>query len=94
MKIKQLFLLVLIIALFLIFQMAIVNPVIAHQLPSSADESVYFQITPTETPMIQNGIEALTTNQILLQIIILLGILTVLVIISGVWISRRQVDLQ
>jgi len=90
MKAHRLYLLLLIVVSILTYQMVIINPVVAFQLPAGGDDSLHYQMTPSVTPIAE---EVLTTDPILLQIIIVLGILAVLVIFIGVWISRRQVGL-
>ena len=94
MKNHWLYLFILIIASVLTYQMSIVNPVISHQAPAYVDNSVQYQVTPTEMPLTSIEEEVLTTDPIQMQIIILLGIVAVLVIFIGVWINRRQVDLK
>jgi hypothetical protein len=94
MKSHRLHLLILIPVTILIFQSAIVKPVIAHPPSVNSHPSLPLQVTPTSTSLAPNGEEVYTTDPLLLQIIILLGILAVLVIFLGVWINRRQVDLQ
>jgi hypothetical protein len=94
MKNHKLYLFIIIIACILVYQVAVINPVIASQLPANADNLVHYQVTQTEMPLSSIDDEGLTTDPILLQIIILLGIVAVLVIFIGVWINRRKVDLQ
>jgi hypothetical protein len=96
MKKNLLRLIMLIVGLLLTYQMSIVNPVIAQQSPIEALNSPHYQyqLTPTVIPTPSIGDKVLTTDPILLQIIILLGIFAVLVIFIGVWINRRQINLK
>lgn len=95
MKNQRLYQLLLILAAVITYQMAIVNPVIALQAPAlDVNESVYYQVTPTEMPLTSIDDEVLTTDPIQLQIIILFGIIAVLVIFIGVWINRRHVEVK
>jgi hypothetical protein len=50
------------------------------------------QILLTATPQIAEGGEALMTNPVLLQVMILLSLLTLIVIFWGVWINRHKAD--
>jgi hypothetical protein len=54
------------------------------------------QVVPTVTPTSQEEIanEALMTEPVLLQVIILLAVVAVLVVFIGVWINSRRVDLR
>ena len=95
MKNRGLYVFILIFAFVLIYQMAVVNPVIATQSQAvDFRESINFQVTPTETPLTSIDDEVFTTDPILLQILILFGIVAVLVIFIGVWINRRQVEVK
>jgi len=91
MKKHRLYLIIIIVASVLTYQLALVNPVIALQLPGDGNNSPHYQLTSTQTPMTSIGDEVSTTDPVLLQIIILLGIIVVLVIFIGVWIIRRRV---
>jgi heme/copper-type cytochrome/quinol oxidase subunit 2 len=55
---------------------------------AEADNKLNYQIAPTETPQAEDLEQDLATNPILIQLIILLGILTVLIIFVGVWVNR------
>ena len=95
MKSQRQYLLLIILAAVITYQMAIVNPVIALQSQAvDVGESVYYQVTPTEMPLTSIDDEVITTDPILLQIIILFGIVAVLVIFIGVWINRRHVEVK
>jgi hypothetical protein len=95
MKNQRIYLLVFILASVFTYQMALRNSVIAvRSHPVDVDETVYYQVTPTETPLSSIDDEVLTTDPIQLQIIILFGIVAVLIIFIGVWINQRQVDIK
>jgi hypothetical protein len=76
-----------------------VQNVLAHTVSvvsplAGADNNFSYQIVPTETPQPENLEQDLATNPVLLQLIILLGILTVLIIFVGVWINRSEIKLR
>jgi hypothetical protein len=50
------------------------------------------QIQPTVTPQIVEAGEALMTNPVLLQVMILLSLAILFVIFWGVWINRQRAD--
>lgn len=92
---KKLLSLIALIALCaLAVQNVLARTVSAISLSAEADNGYSYQIIPTETPQPENLEQDLATNPVLIQLIILLGILTVLIIFIGVWINRSEIKLR
>ena len=76
---------------FLIVMVILAPSIWAFASDFSSSGTPFHQTIPTETPLLEQGAGVLTTNPALLQVIILLGIVAVLIIFIGVWISRSKV---
>lgn len=92
---KKLFSLITLIALcVLAVQNVLAHTVSVISLPTETNNGYAYQIIPTETPEPENLEQDLATSPVLIQLIILLGILTVLIIFVGVWINRGEIKLR
>lgn len=84
-----------VISIFLVW-FALANQGLASASTPSNSFHPQVQVVPTLTPTTQEEIvnEALTTEPVLLQVIILLAVLAVLIVFIGVWINSRRVDMR
>ena len=82
------------IASVLIYQIVFLRSVDAVKFAGDGAAKLQTQIVPTATQLVPTSQEIPTTDPVLLQVIIGLGVFMVLIIFFGVWINRRQVEIK